>query len=185
MKRYIKSEECLKAFNIEVILYPKFGSIALPVAAAEYKGYNIPEGSFMPADKNAPISEQQIADYEAFIQDIEDMLSEHHELKLIYQNKSKNYSNYYSFLALDRAGNPLFRFRLRLRVSTHNPHRTKEQQQEEAKEAKAVAPYLQGKKPQKMTKIIIINDESEYDDYLDAFIDICDTVDKCIENMRR
>jgi hypothetical protein len=36
-----------------------------------------------------------------------------------------------------------------------------------------------------MTKIIVVNDESEYDNYLDAFVDICDIVDTAIEKMQR
>ena len=82
-------------FNIEVILSPKDTTVIIPVAATEYKGYQIPDGSFMPADKKIKPSAQQITDYKAFIADIEAMLSDHHELKLIYKNKSKNYSNYY------------------------------------------------------------------------------------------
>lgn len=186
MKRYLPNDIKFPVdFNIEVILYPNGTTATMPVAAAEYKGYQIPEGSFMPADKKVKPSEQQIIDYRTFIQDIESMLSDHHELQLIYKNKSANYSNYYSFLALNDKGEPVFRFRLRLRVSTHDPHRTKEQQKEEVKEEKAVARYLNGKKPQKMTKIIIVNDESEYIDYLDAFVAICDVVDHAVEVMRR
>lgn len=186
MKQYVVDPiEFPIDFNIEVVLFPKNRTGIIPVAAAEYKGYQIPDGPLMPADKNAKISQQQIIDYETFIEDIEDMLKEHHDLKLVYQNKSEDYSNYYSFLALNDKGEPVFRFRLRLRVSTHDPHRTKEQQKEEVKEEQAVARYLNGKKPQKMTKIIIVNDESEYTDYLDAFVSICDVVDHAVEVMRR
>ena len=188
MKRYISEPINLPVnFNIEVILFPKDSSVTMPVAAAEYRGYKIPDGELMPADKNIKVSKQQIIDYETFISDIEDMLKDHHELKLVYQNKSKDYSNYYSFLALDDNGNPLFRFRLRLRVSTHDPRRSSAQKAEIAKEEKAINEYLRGrkKKPNKMTKIIIVNDESEYDSYFDAFVDICDIVDDAIEKMRR
>lgn len=188
MKRYILGAiNSPVDFNIEVILFPKDYSGTMPVAAAEYKGYKIPDGELMPADKNIKISQQQIIDYETFISDIEDMLKEHHELKLVYKNKSKNYSNYYSFLALDANGNLLFRFRLRLRVSTHDPRRSSAQKAEIADEEKAVSEYLKGrkKKPDKMTKVIIVNDESEYDNYLEAFVDICDIVDDAIEKMQR
>ena len=174
-------------FNIEVILYPRVSSIEQGVAASTYRGRNIPDGPLMPADKNIKVSEQQIIDYETFIQDIEDMLQEHHELKLVYQNKSEDYSNYYSFLAMDNKGNTLFRFRLRLRVSTHDPRRSSAQKAQIAEEEKAVNEYLKGKKkkPDKMTKIIVVNDETEYDSYLDAFVDICDIVDIAVEKMRR
>lgn len=186
MKRYLFNNISFPVnFTIEVIVYPKDTTTTMPVAATEYKGYQIPDGPFMPADKKIKPSKQQIVDYRTFIKDIESMLSDHHELKLIYKNKSANYSNYYSFLALNDKGEPVFRFRLRLRISTHDPHRTKEQQKEEAKEEKAVAKYLNGKKPQKMTKIIIVNDDSEYTDYLDAFVDICNIVDHAVEVMRR
>lgn len=188
MKRYLPNDIKFPVdFNIEVILFPKDKTTVMPVAAAEYMGYQIPEGPLMPADKNVKISQQQIIDYETFIEDIEDMLKEHHELKLVYQNKSEDYSNYYSFLALDDAGNLLFRFRLRLRVSTHDPRRSSAQKAQIAEEEKAVSEYLNGrkKKPDKMTKIIVVNDESEYDSYLDAFVDICDIVEDAIEKMRR
>ena len=188
MKKYISAvTEFPVDFNIEVVLFPKNSITSMPVAAAEYKGYQIPDGEFMPADKDIKVSAQQIIDYETFIDDIESMLKEHHELKLVYKNKSDDYSNYYSFLALDEDGNLLFRFRLRLRVSTHDPRRSSAQKAQIAEEEKAVAEYLKGrkKKPDKMTKIIIVNDESEYDSYLDAFVDICDIVDNAITKMRR
>lgn len=185
MKKLIKPTLPIE-FNIEVILYPKTVDNQSNVAAATYRGYEIPDGPLMPADKNIQVSEQQIIDYETFIEDVEDMLKERHELKLIYENKSKDYSNYYTFLAVDENGNPYFRFRLRLRVSTHDPRRSSAQKAEIAKEEQAVEEYLKGKKkPNKMTKIIVVNDESEYDSYLDAFVDICNIVDKAIEKMRR
>lgn len=174
-------------FNIEVILYPKLFSDEQDIAAATYQGYEIPDGAMMPADKKIKPSEQQIIDYKAFIQDVEDMLKEHHELKLVYKNKSKDYSNYYSFLAQDDKGNTLFRFRLRLRVSTHNPKRSSEQKKNIAEEEAVVRELLKdtNKKPIKMTKIIIVNDSSEYDSYFDAFVDICNIVDDAVEKMQR
>lgn len=185
MKKLIKPTLPIE-FNIDIILYPKVSDNQSNIAASTYRGYEIPDGPLMPADKNIRVSEQQIIDYETFIEDVEDMLKERHELKLIYQNKSKDYSNYYTFLAVDKEGNPYFRFRLRLKVSTHDPRRSSAQKAEIAKEEKAVKEYLKGKKkPDKMTKIIVINDDSEYDNYLDAFIDICDKVDTAIEKMGR
>lgn len=185
MKKLIKPTLPIE-FNIEVMLYPKTVDNQSNVAASTYRGYEIPDGPLMPADKKIKVSEQQIIDYETFIEDVEDMLKDHHELKLIYENKSKDYSNYYTFLAVDENDNPYFRFRLRLRVSTHDPRRSSAQKAEIAKEEKAVEEYLKGKKkPDKMTKIIVINDDSEYDSYLDAFVDICDKVDIAIEKMRR
>lgn len=185
MKKLLRTTSPIK-FDIEVILYPKFADNSSGIAASTYRGYDLPDGALMPADKNIKISEQQIIDYETFIADVEDMLKNKHELKLIYQNKSADYSNYYTFLAVDNMGNPYFRFRLRLRVSTHDPRRSSAQKLEIAKEEKAVQEYLKGrKKPDKMTKIIVVNDESEYDNYLDAFVDICDIVDTAIEKMQR
>lgn len=174
-------------FNIEVILYPKIFSGEQGVAASTYRGYEIPDGEMMPANKKIKPSAQQIIDYNTFIKDVEDMLEDHHELKLVYQNKSEDYSNYYSFFALDNKGNTLFRFRLRLRVSTHNLKRSSEQKKNIAKEEAVVRELLKdtNKKPIKMTKIIIVNDNSEYDSYFDAFVDICDIVDDAIEKMRR
>ena len=186
MKKYVANENpSLYDFVIEVTLHP-LGTLGdVNIAAATHRGYEIPDGALMPADKKKPISKQQIIDYTTFIQDIEDMLADHHELKLVYKNKSKDYSNYYSFLAFDDDGNVLFRFRLRLRVSTYEPSSTREQKANKSKEDAAVAPYLNGRKPVKMTKIIVVNDESEFTDYLDAFVYICDVVDNCIEKMRK
>lgn len=171
-------------FNIEYILYPLDESGTSNVAAATYKGYNLPDGPLLPADKRGSVMMQQEIDYECFIEDIEDFLTDNCELKLIYKNKSDDYSRYYSFLAQDDEGNTLFKYRLRLRVSNHKAHSTKQQKVNKAKEEQAVKPHLKGKKPIKYVQEIIVNDQT-FESYLDAFVYICDECERWLKIMKR
>lgn len=181
MKSYIRtsSSEMSMLFTVDVVY--SFDLSSGEIAASDYTG---PRGPVIHGDKGAYIDEQEEADYWAFIETIEDLLEEHHELKLIYKSQSEDYSKYYSFLAKDARGDTLFRFRLRLRVSNHTPHSTKQQKANKAAEKKAIEPYLNGKKPETLTKIIIVNDK-KYSDYLDAYMYIRDEVDKWIKIMQR
>lgn len=172
-------------FNIDVILSYIDDIGGLPVTASTYRGYKIPDGDLMPPNKEDPVTQQQIIDYETFLQDVIDFLEDNCELKVIYKNKSPDRSLYRTFLAKDDKGNLLFKFKTGIRVSAHDPHRTKQQSANKKAEEKATAKYFAGKrKPRKMTKIITVNSE-KYTSYFEAFADICDTVDNCLEVMKR
>ena len=181
MKQYIKntSNSSVKLFTIEVIY--SYSGESSNIAASEYVG---PRGPVISGDKGAIIDEQEEADYWAFIETIEDLLEGHHELQLIYKSQSEDYSKYYSFLAKDDAGNVLFNFRLRLRISNHAPHSTQHQKANKAAEKRAVAPYLKGHKPDILTKIIVVNNH-KYTDYLDAYMYIKKEVDRWVKIMQR
>lgn len=172
-------------FEIDVVLSYIDTSEEMSVAASTYRGYTLPDGPLMPPNKQDPVTKQQIIDYETFLQDVIDFLEDNCNLKVIYKNKSPDKSLYRTFLAKDSKGNLLFKFKTRLRVSAHNPHRTKQQQANVKNEERATAHYFEGKKkPRKMTKIITVNSET-YSSYFEAFADICDTVDNCLEVMNR
>lgn len=169
-------------FNIEITYSPDIATV-FPVAAASYGKYNLPNGPVIPGDKGIKLDPQEEADYYAFIENIEDLL-EDSGLQIIYKENSTNYSKYYSCLANDDKGNSLFKFRLRLRISNHEPHRTNRQRANKAAEKKAVEPYLNGKHPSTLTKIIVVNNQ-KYSTYLDAFMYIYDEVNRWLEIMRR
>lgn len=181
MKKYVQSTSNTMAmlFTVDVIYSLKEDTSA--IAASAYTG---PRGPVISGDKNAEIDAQEEADYWAFIETIEDLLEEHHELKLVYKSQSEDFSKYYSFLAQDALGNTLFKFRLRLRISNHVSHSTKRQKANKAAERKAVAPYLNGKKPETLTKIVVVNN-NKYNDYLDAYMYIREEVARWIKIMQR
>lgn len=172
-------------FNIDVVLSYIDDIDDISIAASTHRGYELPDGPLMPPNKDDAVTEQQIIDYETFLQDVIDFLEDNCELQVIYKNKSPDRSLYRTFLAKDDKGNLLFKFKTRLRVSTHDPHRTEQQQANKKAEEKSTAHYFEGKKkPRKMTKIITVNSE-KYISYFEAFADICDTIDNCLEVMKR
>ena len=180
-------------FDIVVTYFPEVISDNTYVAAGEFMGYHLPDGPLLPGDKNAVISEQDQSNYNAFIETLEDFLTDTHNLELVYNDNPTDYSHYYSFFAKDDNGKVLFKFKIRLRISNHDPHRTDEQRANKAKEKKVVDTWMQnhpdynGKtKPTPLTYIINVNDRNPaFTDYTEAFIYIYNEVNRWLEIMRR
>lgn len=184
MKRYISSSlPGILEFTIDVILTPDTTGSSV---AATYNMPDLPQGPVISGNKLADIDPQVVADYDAFVETIEDLLTEYHGLELVYKNKSKDFSRYYSFLARDSAGNVILKFRLRLRISNHTPHRTKAQQANKAAEAKSekLLKLTKGKKLQIINKQVIVND-TVFDDYDEAYFKIAEQVEKWVKIMKR
>ena len=180
MKRVINNK-IEKEFIIEVIL-----TETQDVAAATYRGFSVPDGPVIDGTKGVVLSAQVIADYEAFIVSIEDLCTEYYGLKIIYQNASEDYSHYYSFLATDDEGNVKLKFRLRLRVSNHPAHRSKLSQKHKKEETQSpeYKKYVVGKPPQPLFRQILVNNQ-EYSNYVQAFADICNILDECMETLSK
>lgn len=190
MIRYIKSAQASSnPIEFEINVNIALGYVGEEVAAATYKGFEIPDGEVIPGDKDAIFTDQIIADYEAFIESVEDLLTEYYDLELLYEGESSDYSHYYSFLAKDKnTGKLYFKFRLRLRVSNHHSHRSKESQRHKREETQTDAHKKlitdAGKKPKAYTKNIIVNNK-EYETYEAAFIAIDRKVEKWIKIMKQ
>lgn len=194
MKKYVKQMPVVEPveFTIDVIYFPTgVDTVEFPVVASKYEGYSIPDGSLMPGNKDAEISEQEKADYNAFIETVEDLLTDHCDLEIVYQDQPTEYSHYYSFFAKD-GDKVLFKFRVRLRLSNQGPHRTNAQQANKAKEKKQVQQWLDGRpdydgkvSPTPLTYVIIINDQNtKFHDYTEAFMYIYNEVERWIKIMR-
>lgn len=188
MKRLLhKNTNKPLVFDVSVMIVPKY--TIDEIAAASYKGFNIPDGEVISGIKGAIIAGQIENDYEAFIQSLEDLLTEYYGLILTYASKSEDHSHYYNFLAKDpKTGNVLFRFRLRLRISNHPAHRSKEsqihkQEEENTDRYKELTKDIT-KDPRPYVKYITVNKEI-YDTYELAFIDIDRQVAEWVSVMQR
>lgn len=187
MKKYIKSNSSKNDITrIEVIfdveLTPDNSG---EVAAATYKGHYIPEGDLPPADKKTIVNSQVWSDYQAFIESVEDFI-EACDLHIYYKNDSDYNSFYWSALAKDSEGNDLLDFTVRIRISTHNAHRTSQSQQHKKEEKKELAKLSKNKKVRPLSIVVTINDESEeYDSYMDAIVSIDEKIEHALEIMTR
>lgn len=132
---------------------------------------------------------QAIVDYDDFIENITNFIEDYLELELIHTNASKKRSRYFSFIARDEDGTIYLRFRLRLRISNHNAHSTKQQKLQKKHETEQILKEeklteYDLRKMQKLTKSIIVNNET-YSSYTDAFIDISEQAEEWVEKMRK
>lgn len=181
MKKLIYEHAFDFDIDVEVRPYSKY------VAASEMYGIPIPDGDLMPETKDELPTDQMIADYEDFIEAIEDLLQDHYGLILVYKSKSEDYSKYYNFLACDKDGVVLFRFRLRLRVSTHDAHRTKQSQKHKKEEehSEKLLELLDGRPlPKAYPKTVIVNRKT-FTSYEEAFVTIDNDVKRWINVMIR
>ena len=159
--------DALVTFDIEVIIELGSGT-ENTVAAATYNGFYIPEGELLPAEKDAVIDSQAYVDYEDFIESVEDLITDYFELHIYYKNKSKDFSRYFGMVVKDDEGNVVANFNFNLRISNHDPHRSKRSQQHKKESNEALAKITK-KKLQPITKSITINRE-KFVDYTEAYI---------------
>ena len=141
-------------------------------SATDLSKYTIPKGKMISKDK-ARVTCRMICDFEEFVERVEDLCEDNLGLMLTYRNKSSDHSHYYDYLATDSKDNVVASFRLRLRISNHEPKQSKEQC--DFKNDKSASEKLHELLPEyqiaefiKYPKIIIVND-SYFNDYDDAF----------------
>lgn len=185
MKRYIKSQSVVYPIKVEVIFDIELSSSDSEIAAATYKGHEIPEGALPPADKKVIVNSQVWSDYQAFIEVIEDFI-EDYDLHVYYKSKSNYNSFYWSALARDDEGNDLIDFTVRIRISTHPAHRTKQSQVNKKEEKAQLAKLTRNKKVNSLVVIVVINNESEeFNSYLDAIVHLDEELSHAVEIMTR
>lgn len=151
-------------------------------ASADPSNYCIPDGLVISDIRNK--SPQMIADYDAFVETIEDLLIDYYGLELTYFNDSNDNSRYYNFLAKDENGNAKIKFRFRLMISNHYPHRTELSQKykKEEKQSPELKKSVSQENIYKMkpyTQIIVVNGK-EYSTYEEAFKSIDSKIEKYI-----
>lgn len=186
MKRYVKStSNVIKVsvvFNVE--LYTEEDRNQL--AAATYKGVEVPEGDLPPADKKIIMNSQVYSDYISFIKSVEDLLTDYYDLTIYYKNESEYDSFYWGGLAKSDDGTFMLDFEVTLRVATHPAHRTKESQKEKKIQKQELA-KVAGKKRVKTIRIdLVVNDESEdFNSYIEAFAALDEKVERAVKVMTR
>lgn len=181
MKRMIKSnidhEVVKKHIDIEVEIDMNNLDEG-PIAAATYKGFYIPEGPLLPQEKDAVIDSQALEDYHAFIQSVEDLLTDYYDLEVYYKNDSPDHSFYFGMLAKSKDGAILIDFDFTLRVSNHPAKSSPQSKYNKKQKAEALKTYTKGKRSQPVTRSIVVN-ENRFDSYSDAYLE----VDKQVEDV--
>ena len=169
-------------FDMEIVLdvYP-YGDL---IAAAEYKGYIISCRRQFTIRKYVEWSEQITADYNAFLETLEDLLTDYYELHVYYHNLSKDHSKYLGMLAQDDEGKLILKFNFIFRVSNHDPHKSKESQYNKKKAKQELAKITKGKKLRPTNLCVIVNNE-EFDSYDDAVAYIDHNVEYKLKFMQK
>ena len=187
MKRYVYAKEDNVDLNIDVVFDVSL-NYADGVAAATYKGFNVPDGPLMPSEKDAVIDSQAYADYESFIESVKSIITDYYGLKIYYENISPYGSFYYGALATNSDNSFILKFRVIFRISTHNAHRSDESQRHKKDEEAAVKKFTsisQNKRlPRVISKSIIVNDK-EFESYFHAIEAVDTIIEDAVEVMER
>lgn len=138
------------------------------------------------------VDSQMIADFESFIEQVEDFLTDNCDLSIAYQNRSKDNSFYYVCFAKDSDGNLIAKFELRIRISNHVATRNKKKQDKKSEEKVIVKNYLENhgisasqlKKMNKLYSEFIVNDET-FTNYDEAFMKIVDQINHKLDVIYR
>lgn len=185
MKRMVISNSSDKVTQkIEVIFEVELNHVEDQVAAATYKGFYVPEGELLPAEKDAIINSQMYADYEGFIESVEDLLTDYYELKIYYKNDSPDNSFYYGVLAKNSDATLILDFSATFRISNHRGHRTDEQTKHKKEQKAKLRELSNGKKVQIIYKPIIVNQKT-FDSYFEAFEAVDSIIAEAVEIMER
>lgn len=158
------------------------------VATRDLSDYSIPSGPVISMYKER-VTQKMKNDFEAFMEDVEIFCETNCNLIGTYKNVSDDDSYYYNYLATDDEGNIIVKFRLRLRISNHDPKRSKEQKahKDEETDSEILKDLLSPDQISKLkayTKLITVND-SEYTNYESAAEDVFDTIESAVECMKR
>ena len=158
------------------------------IAAATYKGLEIPEGSLMPSEKDAVIDSQTYANYASFVEAIVSLIEDTYGLTIYYENGSPYDSFYYGALATNSDGSFILKFTSSFRISNHEAHRSKESQDHKKEEREALKNIINVRDNNKLPRVlpvsIIVNDKT-YDCYLDAIVDADRLIEHAVSIMNR
>lgn len=183
MKKYIKSKLPTK-IEIDIEAVVEFNAKDQDVAASTYKDLYVPEGELLPGEKDAIINSQAWADYCSFIESVEDLMTDYYDLHIYYKNESEDYSFYWGLLAKNDTEDILIDFNLKLRVSNHPAHRSKESQHRKAEQEAQLQKITEGKKSKPMTQIVVVNNKT-FKSYMDAFMEVDRILERAVGIMKR
>ena len=190
MKRYLNSDSYV---SIDIEIFVDHPILHLDtqdphvVASADISKYGFPNRPVISKDKNR-IEGWMIDDFDAFMDDIEILCEEDYNLIGTYKRVSKDNSHYYNYLATDSEGRIIVDLRLRLRISNHEPVRTKRQQHNKKEELnfEKLHHLLNDQDISRLKNYsisIVVNDE-RYDNYEEAFADVNAIVQDAVTKMK-
>lgn len=194
MKIYVKStEDIIKPviINMEVITYHPILDVDtsdLRVASSiDLSEYKLPKGRVISKEKNR-VTQLMVDEFEEFMEFVEDYCEYHCKLFGTYKHVSDDHSHYYNYIATDRNGDAIVDYRLRLRISNHAPHSTKQQKANKKKEVESeiLHKLFTEQEIDRLTpypKIITINDE-RYRNYNEAMEEVVEIIDNAVAVMR-
>ena len=177
MKRYIPTSSDIS--KLQIIVEVEFVNETESVAAA-YELENLRNSKSPPVAKDALIDSQVLADYHAFVETIEDLITDYFGLDIYYKNDSP----YFGALAVDSTGKYILDCEAVIRISTHDPHRTPESVKEKVKQQDKLKGITNGAKLQPVRKNIIINDES-FSNYDEAYEFVFPIIERAAEVLNR
>lgn len=154
------------------------------VVAAEYKGFWVTDAPVIPNLPKELIDSQTFQDFEDFMESVTKLITDYYKLHIYYKNTSPDHAHYFGLLAKDDNNNIIIDFDFTLRIANHKAHRTPESEHNKQAQEKALKKTTKGNPTKPMTKTIIVNNEY-YDKYLDAFIDIDETIDDHVQKMKK
>lgn len=178
-----ESDNSVMEFDINVEIIPKYTTEEMEDAIN--KGGEISDVIVSFGLKAAVITYQIEPDYEAFIESVEDLLTEYYGLELFYEHNQNERSKYYSFLAKEKtSGKVYYIFSLCLGISYPPANRTEASQElrieatdtESDKELKKDI-----SKDRKPYLLIIAVNNKQFDSYEAAFVDMDEKIEKWIE----
>ena len=181
MKRYIPTSSDIP--KLQIIVEVEFVNETESVAAS-YELENLRNSKLPPAAKDALIDSQVLADYHAFVETIEDLMTDYFGLDIYYKNDSPYNSFYFGALAVDSTGKYILDCEAVIRISTHDPHRTPESIKEKMKQQAKLKDVTNGVKLQPVRKNIIINDES-FSNYDEAYEFVFPIIERAAEVLNR
>ncbi len=178
MKRVVRYLDEPDTIKISVIVEVEMRLKDDPVAAATFDHKELPQGQLLPSEKDAVIDSQVLEDYHAFIESIEDLITDYYDLHIYYKNSSPDNSFYFGMIAKDADNIPIIDFEACIRISNHAASRSPQSQHNKKLMKEALRREVGNAKLKPIRKRIIVN-RDEFADYDAAY----SAVDELIENV--
>jgi len=185
MKKYVHADKPVTCqidvvFEVELCYAPTDKQ----VAASSYKGFHVPDGELLPEEKDAIITSQAYADWLAFNESVEDLITDYYELDIVYKNQSPDNSFYFGVMARNSDNSFILKFSATFRIANHAAHRSKSSQFNKKAQKDAIANLIDGKKLQVIYKPIIVN-QNTFSSYYEAFAHVSDEIEKASKVLKR
>lgn len=166
MKKYIHTNDDIT--KIQIVVEVEFLNTSESVAAS-YSSERFKNSELPPAEKDALMNSQVFADYAAFVETIEDLITDYFGLNIYYKNDNAIYNSFYfGVLAVDDNENYILDCEAVIRISTHYQHKTPASEEAKAKQKAKLKEVTNGARLQPVRKNILINDKS-FSNYDDAY----------------